>query len=178
MQLTTETNAFVERYHRSYTEECLQVDRPTTAEAVREVTASYREHYNYQRPNQALSCGNQPPRVAFPALPARPGVPLLVDPDAWVRRIDGRAYVRRVKDDGCVIVGEAIYYAGRDLGGQDVALRVDAATREFVVVHGGSERRRVPIKGLLECILPFDAFVDLLAAQARKDRRAPRATSA
>jgi hypothetical protein len=169
-------NAFIERYHRSYTEECLQVDRPTTAEAVREATALYKEHYNFQRPNQALSCGNQPPRVAFPTLPARPSVPLLVDPDAWVQRIDGRAYVRRVKDDGCVIVGEAIYYAGRDLGGQEVALRVDAAAREFVVVHGGSERRRVPIKGLLQRILPFDAFVDHLTAQARTERHAFRVT--
>ncbi len=152
----------------------MQVDHPTTAEAVREVTAAYQEHY-YQRPNQALSCGNQPPRVAFPALPARPSVPLLVDPDAWLLPIDGRAYVRRVKDDGCVMVGEALYYAGRDLGGQEVALRVDVPAREFVVVHGGIERRRVPIKGLQQCVLPFDSFVEQLAAQARTDRHALRA---
>src|SRR4051794_32044247 len=55
---------------------------------------AYREHYNYQPPNQALSCGNRPPRVAFPALPARPSVPLLVDPDTWLETIDGRGYVR------------------------------------------------------------------------------------
>jgi hypothetical protein len=108
-------NAFVERYHRSYNQECLLIDRPTTVAEVREVTAGYKEHYNYQRPNQALSCGNQPPRVAFPALPARPSVPLLVDPDAWLATIDGRAYVRRVKDTGNVLIGDALYYAGRDL---------------------------------------------------------------
>src|ERR687887_225006 len=81
-----------------------------------------REHYNFERPNQALSCGNRPPRVAFPALPARPSVPLLVDPDAWLETIDGRGYVRRVQENGCVVVGDAVYYVGRDRGGQEVAL--------------------------------------------------------
>ena len=38
----------------------------------REVTAAFREHYNRERPNQALTCGNRPPLVAFPALPPRP----------------------------------------------------------------------------------------------------------
>ncbi len=75
-------NAFVERYHRSYTAECLRVDRPSTIAAVREATASYQEHYNHESPNQERSCGNRPPRVAFPVLPARPPVPLVVDPDA------------------------------------------------------------------------------------------------
>lgn len=160
-------NAFVERYHRSYNQECLRVERPATVEAVREATAAYKEHYNHQRPNQALSCGNQPPRVAFPTLPPRPSVPLLVDPDAWLRAIDGRAYVRRVQDDGSVRVGEAFYYAGRDVAGQEVAMRVEAASRELVVVHAGVERRRMPIKGVQQRVLPFDRFVEQLAAQAR-----------
>ncbi len=165
-------NAFVERYHRSDTEECLRRERPTTVDAVREVTAAYKEHYNFQRPNQALSCGNQPPRSAYPLLPARPSVPLVVDPDAWVRTIDGRSYVRRVQDSGNVTIGEASYYAGRALAGHTVVLRVDATTRQFVVVHQGEERSRVPIKGLVQRLVSFDTFVDLLAAQARGDRAA------
>jgi hypothetical protein len=44
-------NAFVERYHRSYNRECLQLERPGTLEEVRHVTASYKEHYNWERPN-------------------------------------------------------------------------------------------------------------------------------
>ena len=40
-------------------------------------------------PNQARSCGNRPPRVAFPALPPRPAVPAEVDPDGWLRLVDG-----------------------------------------------------------------------------------------
>jgi len=95
---------------------------------------------------------------------------LVVDPDAWVRTIDGRSYVRRVQDSGNVTIGEASYYAGRALAGHTVALRVDATTREFVVVHQGEERSRVPIKGLVQRLVSFDTFVDLLAAQARDDR--------
>lgn len=95
---------------------------------------------------------------------------MVVDPDAWLRTIDGRAYVRRVKVDGGVKVGATFYYAGRELAGQQVALRVDAAAGGLVVVHAGAERRRVPIKGVQQCVLPFDTFVDQLAAQARLDR--------
>jgi hypothetical protein len=170
-------NAFVERYHRSYTAECLRVDRPTTVAAVREATASYQAHYNHERPNQALSCGNRPPRVAFPVLPARSPVPFVVDPDAWLHAIDGRAYVRRVQTSGDVTLGEASYYAGRDLAGREVAFLVDAQAREFVVVYAGEERRRVPIKGLVQRPLPFDAFVDLLAAQARGKWRGSRSAT-
>ena len=166
-----QSNGFVERYHRSYTEECLRVERPRTVEDVRAVTAAYREHYNYQRPNQALSCGNRPPRVAFPALPARPSVPLLVDPDTWLETIDGRGYVRRVQENGCVVVGDAIYYVGRDRGGQEVAFIIDARAREFMVVQAGQERKRLAIKGLHRRIVPFDAFVELLATQARDNRK-------
>ena len=63
-------NAFVERYHRSYQEECLALERPATLEQARQVTEDFWQHYNFQRPNQALSCGNQPPRTAFPTVPA------------------------------------------------------------------------------------------------------------
>ena len=165
-----QTNGFVERYHRSYTEECLRVERPHTVEEVRTVTAAYRAHYNFERPNQALSCGNRPPRVAFPVLPARPSIPLLVDPDAWLETIDGRGYVRRVQENGCVVVGDAVYYVGRDRGGQEVAFLVDARAREFIVVQGGQELKRLVIKGLHRRIVSFDAFVELLATQARDNR--------
>jgi len=51
-------NAFVERFHRTYQQECLAVQRPTNLEQSREVTQEFGHHYNFERPNQALSCGN------------------------------------------------------------------------------------------------------------------------
>jgi transposase InsO family protein len=67
-----DSNSFVERYHGSFDRECLQVHRPSTLERAREVTAAFRVHYHTERPNQARSCGNRPPRVAFPDLPPSP----------------------------------------------------------------------------------------------------------
>jgi hypothetical protein len=173
-----QTNAFVERYHRSYNQECLRVERPGTLEAVRLATAAYKEHYNWQRPNQARSCGNQPPRVAFPALPARPPAPLVVDPDAWLRVVDGRAYVRRVRENGTVPLDTIPYYIDQRLVRQAVALVVDVAAGEFAVIHHGQEIKRLPIKGCVNRLLTFDDFVDLLLAQTRDDERSHRVRSA
>jgi hypothetical protein len=165
-------NAFVERYHRSYNRECLQLERPGTLEEVRHVTASYKEHYNWERPNQAVSCGNLPPRVAFPTLPARPPVPFLVDPDAWLRTVDGRSYRRKVRENGTVLIDDTPYYIGQSLAGQYVGMQVDAPSREFAVLQGGQEVKRLPIKGLAGGVLPFDQFVAVMAEQARTERSA------
>lgn len=61
-------NAFVERSHRSDQEACLAVDRPPPLEQAQQVTQAFAQHYTVERPNQARSCGNQPPRTAFPSL--------------------------------------------------------------------------------------------------------------
>jgi hypothetical protein len=62
------------------------------------------QHYNHQRPNQARSCGNQPPRVAFPDLPSLPKVPDLLDPAAWLRQVDGAHLVRKVQPNGSIVL--------------------------------------------------------------------------
>jgi transposase InsO family protein len=97
-------NGFVERYHRTYQQECLAVDRPGTLEQVREVTAAFAQHYNWSRPHQGLSCDNQPPRVAFATLPTLAKVPDLVDPDRWLQVRDGLHLVRKVRRDGSIRV--------------------------------------------------------------------------
>ena len=58
--------------------------RPGTLSEVSELTEAFLTHSNDQRPNQARSCGNQPPRVACPAFPTLPTVPQTVDPDHWL----------------------------------------------------------------------------------------------
>jgi hypothetical protein len=84
-----------------------------------------------------------------------------------------------VKDDGCVIVGETLYDAGQSLGGRRRrALRVNAVARGFVWLHGSTERRRVPIKGLLEQALRFNTSTEALAAQTRTDVPASRTATA
>ena len=87
-------NAYVERFHRTLGEECLRVHLPRTLEQVQEATEHFLSHYNAERPNQARSCGNQPPRVAYPTFPQLPAVPQTIDPDRWLERLNGQAFVR------------------------------------------------------------------------------------
>jgi transposase InsO family protein len=47
------SNGFVERYHRTFQEECLAVQRPLTLEQVREATTQFERHYNWSRPLKA-----------------------------------------------------------------------------------------------------------------------------
>jgi len=46
-------NGFVERYNRTYQEECLALDRPATLEQARMVTEEFVKHSNTERPLKA-----------------------------------------------------------------------------------------------------------------------------
>jgi len=163
-------NGFVERYHRTYNEECLQVYRPADLETVRTVTAAFQQHYNDERPHQGLACDNQPPRVAFPMLPSRPPVPVTIDPDRWIAALDGHAYMRKVRQDTSVTIGASSYYTAQALVGQYVTLRIDATDRTLVVEHDGQEVKRVAIAGTGRGRVPFAQFVELLCEEARTGR--------
>lgn len=164
-------NAFVERYHRSYEEECLNVHRPADLDAVITVTARYQQHYNQERPHQGLSCGNQPPRVAFPELPTLPAAPALVDPDRWIEALDGKRYVRKVQQNTSVKLDTQRYYVSRELVGQHVTLIVQASDRTLQIHHQGKEVRRVPLQGVGRGACTFEQFVEQLCEEARTGRR-------
>jgi len=126
-------NGFVERYNRTYKSETIFIYQPETFEQVIDMNLDEKQFYNFQRPNQARSCGNQPPRSAFPHLPALPSVPNLVDPDRWLETVDGTLYTRRVNASGSVQVDKFKYYIGRVYRGRSVVLQVDAANKQFKV---------------------------------------------
>jgi hypothetical protein len=125
-------NPFVERYHRAFGQECLEVLRPGTEGEVREVTDAYCLHYNTERPNQALSYGNRPPRVAYPELPTLPALPEEVDPDRWLESIHGQAFARRIQPNGTVEVDRRVYSIKHTLAGQQVVLLVNAPERWYL----------------------------------------------
>ncbi|MGH2469996.1 MAG: integrase core domain-containing protein [Chloroflexota bacterium] len=162
---------FVERFNRTYQEECLDVDRPGTLAEVRAVTAAFAQYYNESRPHQGLSCGNRPPRVAFPTLPPLPALPELVDPDRWLQVKEGLALVRLVRRDGTVRVDLKSYYVSRALAGQSVALHLSAAKRALLVVHQHQVYKTLPLKGLIGHAMRFEAFVQLMCGQARAESR-------
>ncbi|HMQ34778.1 MAG TPA: integrase core domain-containing protein [Chloroflexaceae bacterium] len=167
-------NAFVERYHRAYDEECLQVYRPADLAAVSTVTATFRQHYNEERPHQGVSCGNQPPRQAFPELPVRPAVPAMVDPDRWVEVLDGQRYVRKVQANTEVNLDTQRYFVSQALVGQKVTLVVRAAERVLVIEHAGKEIKRIPLHGTGHPPCSFEQFVAQLCEEARTGRRGGR----
>jgi transposase InsO family protein len=164
-------NGFVERYHRTYQRECLQRTRPADLDAVRTVTANFKQHYNEERPHQGLSCRNKPPRQAFPDLRARPAVPALIDPDRWLMAVDRQRYLRRVTNDGTVKVASHHYYVSRRLVGQMVTCQIEAATKVLIIEHNGRELKRAVIPGTGSQPLPFADYVERMQAEARSDAR-------
>ena len=172
-------NGYVERYNRTYKYEGIFIYLPQTFAQVIEMNRDIKYHYNFQRPNQAKSCGNQPPRLAFPALPSLPPVPDTVDPDGWLDTIQGHLFKRRVNASGSVQVDKHKYYIGRAHHGRLVVLQVDALNREFVVELNNEVIKIVPIKGLFNGQLSFDAYLEFICEQAisnwrlylRKQRR-------
>jgi len=164
-------NGFVERYNRTYQEECLSPHRPTTLEQVREVTSTFVEHYNWQRPHQGLSCGNRPPRVAFPTLPTLPKVPDLVNADSWLSWMDGEHVVRQVNRQGSVKVDLRSYYVSHKLAGQLVTLRLHAAERCLQVVHPQANQRSLPLKGLHQRSFSYQDYVELMEREASTQQR-------
>jgi hypothetical protein len=140
-------NALVECYHRTYQEECLQVERPHTLQEVVQVTA------------------------AFPLLPTLPSVPEQVDPDRWLQALDGWQVVRTVSARGLVSVDLHPYYLSRALAGQAVALRLDAAEQALVVLRHEQPFKVLPLKGLHHRLYSFDDSVQRLTAEARAQQR-------
>jgi hypothetical protein len=172
-------NCYVERYNKTYKYETIFIYRPENYEQVIDMNLDEKYYYNYHRPNQARSCGNQPPRLAFPNLPALPPVPEMIDPDRWLETIDGELFRRRVNAAGTVQVDKYKYYIGRAYHGRSVVLQVDAANQQFNVELAKKPLKTIPIKGLEHGQMPFDEYLEFICKQAvsawrlylRKQRR-------
>ncbi len=172
--MTTESNAYVERFHRTYGQECLQIYHPSTLQEVREVTEAFLQHYNYERPHQGRVCGNVPPRVAFPILPTLPALPERVDPDAWLASLDQKMYLRHVGRDGCVNVDLTTYYIGPQMAGRTVLLQVRAEHQQFAVWYRDQIVKLLPIKGLIGQQMLLDDYLQYIKQEALA---APRRSS-
>jgi len=159
-------NAYVERYHRTYGQECLQIYQPSTLKEVNEVTEAFLSHYNNERPHQGQACGNVPPRVAFPTLPTLPALPEQVDPDAWLATLDQKMYLRHVGRDGCVNIDLQTYYVGPQMAKRAVLLQVIAQSRQFAVWHEDQVVKRLPIKGLIGQVMTLDDYLKYIQQEA------------
>lgn len=164
-------NGFVERLNKTYEYECLQIHRPQDQAAVVELNPRFRAHYNQERPNQAITCGNQPPLLAFPNLPPLPALPEYVDPDGWLHFIEGKRYIRRVNPAGIIKVDKHSYYVGRVYQKQYVVLTMDAKQKQLVVRQKEAVLKRLPLKGLHGSILPLADYLTLISQEAISEWR-------
>jgi hypothetical protein len=99
-------------------QECLQIHRPGTLLEVSERAFAFLTHYNDQRPNQARSCGNQPPRVACPAFPTLPVIPQTVVTLRWLMQINMQAFARTIRARGDLMINREVYSVSRSLSGK------------------------------------------------------------
>ena len=164
-------NAFVERYHLSYQEECLQREKPDTLEKVIQVTDAYKAHYNYERPNQAITCQNQPPRVAFPDVGTDAVLPTVVDPDAWLAPAAKRMYKRRIDPNGSIKIGNHRYYVRKALAKQHIAVRVLPSTQELQVYLDKQVVKVLPVKGLYHGQMLLEDYVTHICREAVSEAR-------
>ncbi|MBI5958564.1 MAG: integrase, partial [Chloroflexi bacterium] len=146
---------------------CLVVHRPHDLTHAQAVTQIYIHHYNWERPNQAITCNNQPPRLAFPDLPSLPALPDQVDPDHWLAAVHGRRYQRRITSNGTIKIDNRAYYVKRDFRGQSVTILVDAAAHELVVEYHKRPIKRLPIRGLYNEPLDFETYYEAIRKEAR-----------
>ncbi|WJW70210.1 transposase (plasmid) [Candidatus Chlorohelix allophototropha] len=144
--------------------------QPQNLAEVNEVTKAFKEHYNWERPHQGLSCKNKPPRVAFPTLSALPTLPLL----RWLLAVDKRRFVRKVQSNGAVQVDKRSYYLGQEWVGKYVNLEVAAEEREFVVWQKDKVIKRLGIKGLIGQALGQAEYLQLIKEEARSEVRQAR----
>jgi len=164
-------NPFVERYNRTYKYEAILIYRPQTLQQTREMNQTVHYHYNYQRPNQALSCGNQPPCLVLAEWPRLPRLPQRVDPEAWLDRLDGQTFVRRVNASGGVKLDKHYYYVGRHLKGHHAALHMDAAQRSLQVEYQHEVIKTIPLKGLVGRTMPLEDYVAYIRQEAISEWR-------
>ena len=142
-------NAYVERFPRTYGQECLQVHRPSTLKAGtrgdRDVSPALQRRTS---PSGTLlwecpaSCGLS--NLAHRTRPRH----LRVDPDAWLVPLDQKVYLRHVGRDGCVDIDLATYYLGPQMAGWSVLFQVEAQSRQFAVWHQDQVVKLLPVPRL------------------------------
>lgn len=161
-----EKNPFVERYHRNYKYECQYREQPHDLESTIATNGPYVHFYNFERPNQAITCGNQPPLVKFPDPPPLSPVPETIDPDRWILLQTGKTYTRRLDRNGCFQLGNQTYYVQQKLKSRPVIIWVDGRQRELDIFVDRQAIKKIPIKGLQNRLMDFPEYLELMCQEA------------
>ena len=147
------------------------MERPSTLEQARSATYAFQEHYNVQRPNQARSCENRPPLVAFPDLAPLPRPPQQVEIDGWLKQFEGVHVERKVDAHGQVHLDLRGYFVDVHRAGQRVTLQIEAESHSLLIWHEGSLLKTVLLRGFSGGTCSYARFVEYMVQQARAQRR-------
>jgi hypothetical protein len=162
----SDKNPFVERYHKSFKYECQLLNPPYDLASTVEINRPYVHFYNYERPNQAVTCGNQPPLVKFPNSPNLSPVPQTIDPDRWLLALSSKTYKRRLDRNGCFQLGNQTYYVQKKLHGHYVIVWVDGQRRELAIFADRQLVKKLPIKGMHNRLMNFPDYLELMCNEA------------
>lgn len=164
-------NAYVERYNGTYKRECLAQHQPTSLGQTIEVTEAFKYTYNYKRPNQAVTCQNQPPREAFPYAQTARTLPAQVNPDAWLSYASRRVYKRQVNSSGSIQIGRNRYYVGQAYHKRPVLIRVLPQEKHLAFFDDTQLIKKQPIKRLQGSVMLLEDYVDLMCEEALAEAR-------
>jgi hypothetical protein len=92
-----------------------------------------------------------------------------IDPDRWLERVNGQAFVRKVQSNANVTINHEQYYVPRELVGLQVTCFINAPAKQFEIGLAGSHVKSVPIKGLCGRLMPFEEYVLLMKQEARSE---------
>ncbi len=95
----------------------------------------------------------------------------MVDPDSWLKVVDGMHFVRKVRSDGGVSMDKYEYYVGKEWAGKYVGLGVVAEKASFVVQLEQQTLKEIPIKGLYKRVLNIAQWQEALQKEAVAEQR-------
>jgi hypothetical protein len=139
---------------------------PTTFADAHALLDSFVPYHNRLRPHQGNACQNRPPDIAFPNLPALPGLPERVTPNQWLTHEDQRVYRRRVNAAGSIQVDRHSYSIGQDFAGAQVLIHLDGAPEAFHITLNGETIRVLSMKGFHPGQMDLLDYVDVLKSEA------------
>ena len=95
----------------------------------------------------------------------------MVDPDAWLRTLDGLHLERKVDRNGKVSVDLKRYDVSCQLAGRHVVLELDADEDCMHVLLEQQPLKDLPLRGLVGKFLSYEQFLTHMLHQARAQTR-------
>ncbi|WP_201360256.1 integrase core domain-containing protein [Dictyobacter formicarum] len=166
-----EQNAYVERFHRTLKQECLQVERPSTAGQTQQALTTFETFYNHERPHQGRALLDRPPAEQLRETSPLPALPTAVDPLAWLHHEPQQVFRRRVDAAGRIKLDLKRYYVGKAWRGQLITVHLNAAEATLVLLGEGQILKVLPVPAWSKSALPFAEYVQQIQEQARAEHR-------